>query len=69
MSHTAKVPYFSVHRAAGELAPQHKGGQIWHSEFEKHFNCKFIVEPSYGNAYTLEFATEQDAMMFLLRWA
>ena len=63
------VPYFSVHRAASELAPQQKGGHIWHSEFEKHFNCKFIVESSYGNAYTLEFATEQDATMFLLRWA
>ena len=69
MSYTANVPYFSVHRATSELAPQQKGGHIWPSEFEKHFNCKFIVEPSYGNAYTLEFATEQDAMMFLLRWA
>jgi hypothetical protein len=69
MSYTAKVPYFSVHRAASELAPQHKGGQIWPSEFEKHFNCKFIVDPKYGDNYTLEFASEQDAMMFLLRWA
>ena len=69
MSYTAKVPYFSVHRAASELAPQHKGGLIWPSEFEKHFNCKFIVDPKYGDNYTLEFASEQDAMMFLLRWA
>lgn len=59
------IPVQAVHRAA--MAIQSRS-DISQCVFEDEYHCRIGLSPDVVNYYYVEFDTEQDASIFLLRW-
>lgn len=61
------VPAQAVHRATRALSDQIS--DTLQSEFEDYYHCKFNKNPDAVKYYDIEFGSEQDATLFILRWS
>lgn len=59
------IPTTVVHRAALAIKDY---GDVGLTEFEDAYHCKFGMSPDVVNYYYVQFDTEQDASIFVLRW-
>ena len=63
------IPYEIVHRAAFEMAEDQRRYEVWQDEFERFYNVKFGQLKTDVFHYTLIFPSDQDYIMFLLKWS
>lgn len=63
------IPFNIVHRAVVALDEEKRKYQIWQDEFEQEHNVRFGQLTNDVDNYCLIFPTEQDYVMFMLKWA